>query len=92
MEEDFFETRDVMNEFYDGYNSDTAKAGMGLVTVAIQFWSSQNWGDKPTVADAAKAFKMKPEDVLACIEDHPWMYVEGPMDDFSKMRIQHEGE
>lgn len=88
--DDFFATREPSHEHYEGWDADTSKPGMGLVQNALQFWSVQNY---PTsVAAAAAAFRMTASDVMAAVEAHPWMYLEGPRDNPHKLMIEHEGE
>lgn len=89
---EYFATRNPMEAAYDGWDQDTGKPGLGLVGKAIQFWSISNWKSKPSVATAAATFNMKAEDVIAAVEDHPWMYLVGPRDDHSKLLIEHDGE
>ncbi len=30
--------------------------------------------------------------IAAAVKHHPWMYLTGPEDDFSRLMIEHEGE
>lgn len=87
---DFFATRDPADEIYKDWCTDTGRPGLGLVAISLQFYSVQNY--PCSVAQVATAFKMKAEDVVAAVEDHPWMYVHGPRDDFSRLMIEHDGE
>ena len=90
--EDFFCTRDVMEDGYDGWDSNTGKPGLGLFGNAIQVWSSQNWKSRPTVASAAATFNCTAQEIIDAVEAHHWMYLEGPSDDPGRMTIEHEGE
>lgn len=60
---------------------------------AVQVWSFMQAVDQPqTVADAAALFQVKPAVIVKAVEEHPWMYLNGPDDDYSKMIIEHDGE
>ncbi|NTG86187.1 hypothetical protein G6L15_08515 [Agrobacterium rhizogenes] len=75
-------------------HEDDGKVGIMLFGNAVQVWAIFNTeASKPTdVASAATAFAVEPLMIIEAINDHPWMYIEGPDDDFSKMLIEHEGE
>lgn len=91
MDSNFFCTDDPSHELYEGWDNETGKPGLGIFSNAVQVWSVRNFSTS-TVAAAAEAFKVEPEIILAAVEAHPWMYLSGPGDDYSKLKIEHEGE
>lgn len=78
----------------DGWDvGDTGQVGISLFGNAIQVWSAfQQRNDDVTIAEAAVAFRCTPQMVRAAVDAHPWMFVAGPDDDFSKQTIEHDGE
>ena len=78
----------------DAWDQETGKPGIALFGSAVQVWAflNEEAGKSPTVAMAAKAFSVPPQMIMDAIEEHYWMFVTGPDDDFTKMRIEHEGE
>jgi hypothetical protein len=76
-----------------GWDQDTGAPGITLLGNALQVWSlMQDVGEEISVADAAAAFKVAPARIVEAVEDHFWMYLEGPRDAFEKLMICHEGE
>jgi len=55
------------NEFELGWDRETGKPGIALVSNAIQFWSDQR-GEPVSVADIANAFNMAEEDVQLALD------------------------
>ena len=75
----------------DGWDTDDGAVGIGLFSRAIQVWSAMQ--DHPTtVADAVAVFHVPPSAIIEAVEYHPWIFLSGPDDDFSKMVIDHDGE
>lgn len=85
---------DFLGHDVDGWDHDTGKPGIQTFGNAIQVWAILNSeaGRPSTVAAAAEAFSVAPRMVLEAVAAHYWMYLEGPDDDYTKMRIEHEGE
>lgn len=73
------------------WDAENGTVGIMLVANAIQVWSVFNAGPR-SVADAAAAFNMNPSSVIEAVEEHPWMFLTGPRDDFHQLMIEHEGE
>lgn len=60
---------------------------------AIQVWDLLRDSATPSmVADAAKAFNVPGAIIIAAVEEHPWMFIAGPTDDYTKCSIEHDGE
>jgi hypothetical protein len=98
-ESDFYELTADERAFFaaspdqdDAWDQDTGKPGLTLFSSAIQVWSVLQDGSRTTVAEAAAAFNVSPLMIAAAVKSHPWMFLEGPDDDFSKLSIEHEGE
>jgi hypothetical protein len=88
-----------MSEYFgqddDSWNhEDDGKVGVSLFGNAVQVWAifNANAGNPTSVADAAVAFAVHPVMIIEAINDHAWMFITGPDDDFTKMQIEHEGE
>lgn len=75
----------------DGWNHETGAPSRFIFGSAIQCWTIMQ--NAPTsVADAARAFNCPPSRVIEAVEEHPWMVLLGPRDDFARLMILHEGE
>lgn len=61
---------------------------------AVQVWTGlQVHGERDcTVGEVATAFLVPPEDIVAAVESHFWMYLTGDRADIAGMLIGHEGE
>ncbi|MBI3453989.1 MAG: hypothetical protein HY057_14370 [Rhodospirillales bacterium] len=59
---------------------------------AIRVWSFCQNRAGVSVADAARAFNIDPARVVEDVEDHGWMDLTGPRDDFEQLIINHDGE
>ncbi|AMK18715.1 hypothetical protein [Sphingobium sp. MI1205] len=61
---------------------------------AVQVWTGlQDRGGRDcTVGEVAAAFLLKPEEIVAAVEGHYWMYLTGDRADVAGMLIGHEGE
>lgn len=87
-----------MSDFFGhdvaGWDHDTGKPGIQTFGNAVQVWAVLNAeANRPsTIAAAAEAFAVSPQMVFEAVDAHYWMFIEGPHDDFTKMRIEHEGE
>ena len=91
---DFFATRNPPDEFYSHWDSDTGKIGMGrfgslIQDITIYCKKIKSVADVVALLDASEC---SAQDVIDAVEEHPWMYLEGPTDDYSKLMIQHDGE
>lgn len=76
-------------------DDDTDEAGIpwdNFVT-ALQVWSFMRPGDKQaTVQEAADQFDVTIDVIRMAVNQHYWMFLEGPDDDPKKQSIYHEGE
>lgn len=73
------------------WDTDTGAPGIELFGDAVQVWSVSQL--RPTsVADAARAFNIAPERIVEAVEEHYWMLLDGPADDYERLMIEHEGE
>ncbi|MEX2629526.1 MAG: hypothetical protein WD341_06260 [Tistlia sp.] len=75
----------------NAYDLDDGRPGAGLFANAVQVWALEQ-RRTVTVRDAAEVFNCPDAMICEAIEDHPWMFVEGPDDDPTKQTIEHEGE
>jgi hypothetical protein len=75
----------------DQWDYGTGMPGISLFANALQVWSCRQHGGS-TVAQAAMAFNISPENVIEAVDYHPWMLLTGPDDDYTKMEIEHDGE
>lgn len=78
-----------------GWDQDTQRPGISLFGNAVQTWAVMQDRSKVTVAEAALAFNVAPRRIIEAVEQHYWMFIDGPVDygtDFSKLTIEHEGE
>ena len=76
----------------NGWNQETGEPGILRFGNAIQVWSLTQGRTDVTVDEAAKAFNVEPRWIVEAVEDHPWMYLSGPLDDYTKLIIGHDGE
>jgi len=79
----------------EGWNhEDDGKVGIILFSNAVQVWAIRNFeaGNTTTVRTAAQAFCCDDQMIVEAVKYHPWMLLEGPQDDFTKLYIEHEGE
>lgn len=58
---------------------------------ALQVWSMFQNRDT-SVAEAAKAFNCDPLRIIEAAQDHEWLFLSGPGDDYTRLLIQHDGE
>ena len=84
-----------------GWDQETGKPGIITFGTALQVWALFNHNEKYarkakdpviTVAEAALAFCCPPQMIVEAVNDHCWMFLEGPQDDFTKLTIEHDGE
>lgn len=73
------------------WDADTGAPGLTSFGNAVQKWSVMQCR-RTSVAEAARTFNCLPSRIVEAIDAHPWMFVEGPDDDFEKLMIEHEGE
>lgn len=68
--------------------------GIVLFARAVQVWAVLNAPrlGEASVAAAAAAFNVEPGRVIEAVDWHPWMFLDGPDDDYTRLTIQHEGE
>ena len=85
MDESFF-----AGDEFDAWDQDTGKPTVGHFSNALQVWAALNF--PCSVEQAAKAFKAPATAIIEAVEFAPWMYLEGPDDDYTKLMIEHEGE
>lgn len=76
----------------NGWDQDTGAPSIGLLGTAIQCWAILQNRINVTVAEAARAFNVPTTTIRAAVEDHPWMYLEGPDDTPDRQIIGHDGE
>ncbi len=79
----------------ESWNHETdGKIGVSLFGNAVQVWAilNSNNGKPTTVSEAASAFSVDPLMIIEAVKYHYWMFISGPDDDFTKMKIEHEGE
>lgn len=80
----------------DGWNLETGgHPGIALVGNAIQVWVT--FQDAPgdgsvSVAQAAAAFNIEPIRAIEAVQQHHWMYLVGPHDDYTRLMIFLDGE
>lgn len=74
------------------WDPESGRPGIMQFASAVQIWSIWQPRSHVTVAEAAAAFNCTGRMVRAAIEEHPWMFANGPDDDFTKQIIEHEGE
>lgn len=60
---------------------------------AVQIWALGQPDPKPTILEIAKSFRVRPTLIVRAIQEHgsAFFHVIGPDDDFSKMRVDHDG-
>jgi hypothetical protein len=73
-----------------GWDHYTGAPTLGMMSGAIQVWSMLQDCQFTSVAEAAAAFKIPPERVIEAVNDHPWMFLSGPGDDYAKLIICHD--
>lgn len=76
----------------DGWDQDSGAPTTGLMSRAVQVWALLQQRVDVTVAEAAKTFNVPSRCIQQAVEDHPWMYLEGPDDVPEKQTIGHDGE
>ena len=76
----------------DEWDQETGAPSIGLFGRALQCWSVCQARERVTVAEAAAAFNVEPRLIIEAAEDHYWMFLTGPRDDYTKLIIEHEGE
>lgn len=59
---------------------------------AIQVWAFMQDDPVVTVASAATTFNVPGARIIEAVEDHPYMVIVGPHDDYTKATIEHDGE
>lgn len=76
----------------DSWNLETGgHPGIGLVANAIGVWTS--FQQRPSsVAEVARVFNIDPIRVIEAVEQHAWMFLQGPQDDYTRRMIKLEGE
>lgn len=76
---------------FDIEDDGDGKPGIVQFGNALQVWSVMQ--ERPTsVAEAAVAFNCEPLMIIEAVNDHNWMLLTGPDDDFTKLMIEHDGE
>ncbi len=82
------------NDEHSWNHEDDGKVGISLFGNAVQVWAifNANAGKSTSIADAAEAFSVDPLMIIEAVNAHYWMFTSGPHDDFTKMKIEHEGE
>lgn len=69
----------------------TGRPGIGLFSDALQVWAVLQ-ERRVSVAEAAAAFKVPGAAIVRAVENHYWMDLTGPRDDYARLMIEHEGE
>lgn len=78
----------------DCWDIETGKPGIMQFASAVQVWCMMNFrvDQEISVNDVAKSFDVPATMVAKAVEEHPWMFLSGAEDDYTKMYIQHDGE
>lgn len=75
----------------EAWDTETGAPGIVLFGNALQVWSLMQ-RHPVSVADASRAFNLSAARIIEAVEDHYWMLLTGPRDDYERLMIEHDGE
>lgn len=73
------------------WDHETGTPGLAYFANAVQVWAFLQQRDV-SVAEAARVFNVEPVRIVEAVDDHYWMDLDGPRDDYTRLMICHEGE
>lgn len=75
----------------EDWNTDTGAPNFYKFQGLVQAWSLFQVGET-SVAEAALALNVPASRIVEAASDHPYMYLTGPHDDYTRLIIEHDGE